>query len=91
LQAVSSTLQRHIEGAPSNARKLQPMIAPLMEEVAALIEDGIPAALAPFEARAGPVTDAEDLERALQEMYASCTAACRGAGAASRRSATPQG
>jgi hypothetical protein len=79
-QVITATLRRHIEAAPANARKLQPLIAPIMEAVAALIETGIPEALAPFSRHAGPVVDSEDLDRTLQAMYAECSAACRGAG-----------
>jgi len=80
-----------MEAAPSNARRLQPLVAPLMEEVAGLIEGGLPGALAPFSRHAGAVVDPKELDRALQAMYAECSAACKGAGATARQRAAAGG
>ncbi|KAI8463224.1 MAG: hypothetical protein J3K34DRAFT_153633 [Monoraphidium minutum] len=91
VQVVSSNLRRHIDASPSGARKLQPLVAPVMEEIASLLEVGIPGALAPFEARAGPAHDPRELDAALQALYSECSAACSAAGARRGGGSAPRG
>lgn len=87
VKVITATLKRHIEAAPANTRKLQPLVAPLMEEVAAIIEAGVPEALAPFTRAAGRAFDPKELDKALQAMYSECSAACKGTSAGARRGA----
>ena len=78
VRALTDAFARHAaSGGPGAGARLQPLVAPLMEAVAALIETAVPAALAPLEARHGPAADARAMERALQAMYSACGAACR--------------
>lgn len=43
-----------------------------MEALAALIEEGLPDALAPLEALSGPVVDPKQLDKAINALYREC-------------------
>lgn len=61
---------------------LSALLPGVMEVLAGLIEDELPAAVAPFAAQAGPVIDGKAMDRALNALYRDCTASARAARAA---------
>jgi hypothetical protein len=75
-------MKSHICDAPS-AAALSGLLPGVMEGLAGLIEEELPAGVAAFEAAAGPVIDGKALDRGLNAMFKDVTAAARAARAAS--------
>jgi hypothetical protein len=79
LQTIGFTLRSHLESASAeSASGLAPLLPGIMEVLAGLIEDALPAAAAPLAAAAGPVLDVRAMDRALQALYRECSSGSRG-------------
>ncbi|KAF6253828.1 hypothetical protein COO60DRAFT_1642879 [Scenedesmus sp. NREL 46B-D3] len=79
-QTIGFTLRSHLESAsPEAAAGLAPLLPGIMEVLAGLTEDALPAAAAPLAAAAGPVLDVRAMDRALQALYRECSKGSRGA------------
>jgi hypothetical protein len=79
LQTIGFTLRSHLESASAEAAAgLAPLLPGIMEVLAGLIEDALPAAAAPLAAAAGPVLDVRAMDRALQALYRECSSGSRG-------------
>jgi hypothetical protein len=78
VQTIGFTLRSHLESASAEAASgLAPLLPGIMEVLAGLIEDALPAAAAPLAAAAGPVLDVRAMDRALQALYRECSSGSR--------------
>jgi hypothetical protein len=89
VQSIGFTLRSHLEAASAeSAAGLAPLLPGIMEVLAGLIEDALPAAAAPLAAAAGPVLDVRAMDRALQALYRECSSGSRtGRGSPSKAAA----
>lgn len=89
-QAMTATLKAHIVDAPS-AVVVSRLLPGIMEGLASLIEEGLPAIVAPFADAAGPVLDARALDRSLNDMWRTISAATPRGGKGGGAGAGPSG
>jgi hypothetical protein len=88
MQTIGFMLRSHLEAAsPEACAGLSPLLPGIMEVLAGLIEDGLPAAAAPLAAAAGPVLDVRAMDRALQALYREASSGSRGGRAGAKAGA----
>lgn len=88
-QTIGFTLRSHLEAAPE-ADVLAPLLPAVMEQLAGVIEEGLPDAVSRLAGAAGPLIDARGMDRALNALYRDVSTAgkvARAAAAAQLRDA----